>query len=186
MGYDAFCLITEWPPAVAAYRAAGGMDFYWDDRDDDGPRVPVYARERDFHGGKAFVAAQWFYESLRPHLPGPVLQPADAYLYSIYSGVRDAEYINDLADDAQIEPGEGDRHLWYAMRPSTVIRVARLAEAVPWPRIETVAADAAGQLDADERYMPDVEWFRYVVDQHSGWLREAASTGRGVIAMVSF
>lgn len=188
MGYHAFCLITEWPPAVTAYREAGGMDFYWhadDPVDLDSPTLP-YTIERDFMGGWAFQAAVFFYESLRPHLPDPVLRPTDAYLEMIYSEVRDAPYINDLARDAHIEPGKGDTYLWYAMRPDTASRAARLADAVPWSRIESVAAGVAGDLYTDESYMPDVAWFRYVVDTHTGWLREATELDRGAVAVVSF
>jgi hypothetical protein len=187
MSYQPICLITEWLPAVAAYRAAGGMDFYWqadEPPDLDTPTLP-YTIERDFFGGWAFQEAAWFYQSLRPHLPAPVLQPTDAFLKMIYPEACDGEYINDLATDANVEPGTED-HMRYAMRPSTVTQAVTLSTIVPWTQIETIGDGAADQLPTNEKYMPDVGYFHTVVDFHQRWLREAAETNRGIIILTSY
>lgn len=187
MGYDAFCLVTEWPPAVVAYRETCNMDFYWladEPTDFEAPTLP-YAVERHFWGGWAFQAATFFYESLRPHLPGSGRETAEGFLRMIYPETCGGDIINDLAEDAGVSPSEDDS-LWYSMRPGTVVQAVARADALDWSQIGAVAGAVADQLSTDDRYMPDVDWFRHVVDIHAQWLREAAETGRGAIVLVSY
>lgn len=171
---------------VADYRATGSMRFYWladDPVDLDTPTLP-YTVERDFTAGWAFQAAGHFYESLRPHLADPLLASTDAFLRMIYPDACGADNIVDLFDDAGGASGDDDG-LYYAMRPDTVTKAVARAAAVEWPSIEATARGVADQLVTDPRYMPDVDWFQYVVDHHVRWLREAAETDRGLVVLIS-
>src|SRR5947208_11901772 len=92
MGLNIYCLVTEWDPAVAAYRDAGGLGFYWDagrvhnvefaDLDDDGapPDLPYLEEWRMPGSLRNFAAAAEYYDFLRPHLPESIRVPADEVL----------------------------------------------------------------------------------------------------------
>ncbi len=186
MGYDAFCLIADWPLAVEAYGVARGMGFYWSAPEPDDLTEPTlpFAVERDFAGGWAFQEARWFYESLRPHLSEPQRERSDALLGMLYPR-SDFDWINDLAIDADVEPPAGD-YVFYAMRPATVRHAITMADGVPWVELEGVANSVLDQLATDDRWLPDVESFLQVVRWHLDSLREAAESDRGAIVLVSF
>jgi hypothetical protein len=171
VSYNPFGLVTDWLPAVAAYRDAG-VDGLWED--------PPFATVQDYPGGWAFRAAEFYYDSLRPFLPAPLRAPADAYWSVIYGDERP----DDLAADSGV-PHEPDERLWYAMRPSTAAATLALARAVPWTEIGAIADRFNDRLDTDESYVRDFACFELPVSFHERWLRTAANEHRGLVVLIS-
>lgn len=186
MGFDAFGLIAKWAPAVAACRACGGVDFYWDAARDtaEGDRLP-FARERDYWGRYDFLEAGSYYARLRERLPGRPRAAADAFLGMLYHDLGEGcpTPPEDLLDDAGV-PATGAAD-YYSMRPATVTAVLERAAAMPWREIEQTAAELPPRPPITRHDILDFDHFRNVVSAHEGWLTEAASTGRGLIVLIS-
>ncbi|WP_326796628.1 hypothetical protein OG946_15100 [Streptomyces sp. NBC_01808] len=185
MSFDVICLIAEWAPAVAACRASHGTDFYWDAPESpDGSVVLPFAIER-WRRGFDFIEAGFYYEILRPQLPGQLRDEADAFLGCIYDDLGQGcpEPPEDLADDAGIELEEYETH--YSMRPAMVRAVLERARSVSWPGIEQAAVRAAMPARTTRYDVRDMEHFRRIVGMQETWLAEAARTGRGLIVMLS-
>jgi hypothetical protein len=201
VGTDVFALVTEWEPMVTACRTAKGMDFYWDavGRQNDLlwaaqeagtpvdidtlPELLPFAVDRALTNGSAFLAAGWYYEFFRPHLPESLREPADAFLGMIYPaacGLPDSP--NDLCVDAGLSEVED---VPYAMRPATVRRALGLADAVPWDAMRAVG-DRTDVIEmATDRRVPDYGSFDVAVCQQRDWLGEAAGAGRGLVVIIS-
>jgi len=176
MGYDVYGLLADWPATVEAARASGGMDFFWEHED-----IPPCFTERDFAGGWAFQAAAFTYDLMRPYFPRPLLDRTDAVIGRFYTEddeEDDFADIDDLATDAEIASSGS----FYALRPARVAVMAAIG--VPWDEI-AAAVPPGADCYPDDR-VPDFEGFAWVVDQQLTWLREAAASGRGVVAMVGF
>jgi hypothetical protein len=199
MGIDIYALIMDWEPAVEAYRAAGGLDFYWDAsaRIDfevekarrertplPWPEVPEavpFAEEQWAPPGKAFTAAGRFYLELSDRLEPELLARTEPVFDMIYP--QTLSDVNDLRADSG---GPDDFDVLYALRPSSVKLVLERVEALPWE-----AMRAAGD-GIDLRYMGqgpgcgmDFSQFEGIVGSHAGWLREAAAADRGVLVFWS-
>lgn len=186
MGFNAFGLVAEWEPAVAACRASGGVDFYWDTPDDPagGDSLP-FAFERDYWGRYDFIEAGSYYERLRERLPSRARAAADTFLGTVHHDLGQGcpAPPRDLIDDAGVPvTGTAD---YYSMRPATVTAVLAHASAMPWQEIEQAAADLALPPQLSRHEVRDFDHFRNVVSAHESWLTEAAGTGRGLIVLIS-
>lgn len=199
MGVDICALVTEWEPAVAAYRAAGGLDFYWDanvarnerfaagDESDDLPELP-YLVEVDLPGGRSsYLAAGEYYEFLRPHLPAAMRAAADATygLLLPHLGPEWApELRNDLAADAGIQACSD---VFSALRPESVRDV--LAGQPPLAQLLAIAEQHSLALETDVHlslhHLVNDGQFEMTVRAHLATLESAAENGRGVVTIVS-
>jgi hypothetical protein len=185
VSFDVICLIAEWAPAVAACRESRGTDFYWDAPESpDGDVVLPFATER-WHRGFDFIEAGFYYEVLRPQLPGRLRDEADAFLGCIYGDLGQGcpEPPMDLADDVGIECEGYETHC--SMRPATVRAVLERARSVSWPGIEQAAMRAAIPARTTRHDVRDMAHFRRIVGMQETWLEEAARTGRGLIVLFS-
>ncbi|MFC3492610.1 hypothetical protein [Glycomyces rhizosphaerae] len=199
MGIDIYALIMDWKPAVEAYRAAGGLDFYWDASAQidfeverarrrrtplpwpEVPQVVPFAEEQWAPPGKAFTAAGTFYLELSDHLEPELLARTAPVFDTIYP--QKMSDINDLKADSG---GPDDFDVLYALRPSSVELMLERIEALPWE-----AMRAAGE-GIELSYMGqaaghglDFSQFKGIIDIHVGWLREAAATDRGLLVFWS-
>lgn len=199
MGIDIYALIMDWKPAVEAYRAAGGLDFYWDASAQiefeverarrrrtplpwpEVPQVVPFAEEQWAPPGKAFTAAGTFYLELSDHLEPELLARTDPVFDTIYP--QKMSDINDLKADSG---GPDDFDVLYALRPSSVKRVLERIEGLPWEAMreagEGIELPYMGQAAG---HGMDFSQFEGIIDIHVGWLREAAAADRGVLVFWS-
>ncbi|MBC6461337.1 hypothetical protein [Actinomadura sp. HBU206391] len=204
MGTDVFALVTHWEPMVAAFRAAGGLDFYWEANvrqneelqaawaagrsapPGDMPNLLPYADEHDFWGGRAFMVAGEYYDSLRPHLPPDLRDPADAFVRMLYPDNFRTGYetrSNDLSVDAG---APCDPDVLYAMRPATVRAALDRAAAVPWAALARIGDRTTLPERPDSRYVPEYATWEAIVHHQREWLHEAATTDRGLVVIMSY
>jgi hypothetical protein len=193
VGIDVFALVTEWEPAVGAFREAGGLDFYWDanvarnDRytagadSDDLPELP-YLTEVDVPGGKGFLEPAAYYDQLREHLPPSLRDPADALFGMIVPGDDFYEWISEDRDDIVTDSGVSGGGMLYSFRPATAAAVAALT--VPWDDLAAFA-EAHPVHDDGLRYFPQWSGVEWVVQAHHRCAQSAAEQGRGVIMVLS-
>lgn len=199
MGIDIFALIMDWEPAVEAYRAAGGLDFYWDASAQidfeverarrertplpwpEVPEVVPFAEEQWAPPGKAFTAAGTFYLELSDRLEPELLALTDPVFNTIYP--RWWSDVNDLKADSG---GPEDADVLYALRPSSVKLALERIEALPWEAMRAAGTGIdlryAGQGPG---YGMDFPQFEGIITSHVGWLREAAAVDRGVLVFWS-
>jgi hypothetical protein len=199
MGIDIYALIVDWEPAVDAYRAAGGLDFYWDASAQidfeveragrertplpwpEVPEVVPFAEEQWAPPGKAFTAAGTFYLKLSDRLEPELRARTDPVFDTIYPQMLSD--INDLKADSG---GPDDFDVLYALRPSSVKVVLERIEALPWEGMR-----AAGEgidlpyMRQGPGYGMDFSQFEGIIAGHVGWLREAAASDRGVLVFWS-
>ncbi len=183
MGADLYALVTEWAPAVAACRDAGGLDFFWDAED-----LP-YADEVDLPSGRGYYEAADYYEFVRPHLPAHLREPADAAFRMVVPGWG-WDWLPDDRDDLSADAGvQCDGALIYALRPATAAAVHAID--LPWDELREIGER---HPIPDERRAPPrqhmymvLDWddFEWRMRAHLDCVADAATTGRGVIAIVS-
>jgi hypothetical protein len=197
MGVDVTVLVTEWEPAVAAYRA-GGMDFFWDanaarnerfyagDRSGALPELP-FLDELDMPGGRrSFLYPCEFYDHLRRYLPGDLRGRLDTAFGAVLPGWG-VDWIpedrDDLSADAAV-PADGEGGLYYAMRPATASAIAAID--VPWDELDRV-----GDLHPVPEDEPNHEYLhsdvlRWVAGMHLEAVADAAAQTRGVIGLITY
>ncbi|TDP92818.1 hypothetical protein [Labedaea rhizosphaerae] len=195
MGVDVFALVTAWEPAVAAYRAADGLDFYWDanvarnqrflagDESDDLPELP-FLTEVELPGGRSsYLCAGEYYDFLRPHLPTPMRAAADA-TFGLLLPHLGPEWApprhDDLAADAGIEPSA---NVLYALRPESVRDV--LAGQPPWEEVLAIAERYPVRPEPEPNYANE-DTFQLTAWQHLATLASASADGRGVVTVISY
>ena len=196
MGLDITVLVTEWEPAVAAYRL-GGMDFYWSANvarnerfyagspGDDLPELP-YLDEWDMPGGRSsFLYACDSWDHLRAH----VSVELRASLDTAFGAVLPGEYVDwipserdDLSVDAGVVSSSGG--LYYAMRPATASAIAAIE--VPWDELDRL--DELHPVPGDN---PDHEYLhasaiQFMAGAHLAAVADAAARGRGVIGLITY
>lgn len=200
MGLDIFALVTEWKPAVAAYREAGGLDFYWDanvarneryyegNQSDELPELP-YLEEWDLPGGRrSFMAAAEYYDFVRPHLPEPIRAPADTAFGMVLPGYGFEDWLPEDRNELMIDASApGDGALLYAMRPATARKVSEIE--IDWASLQKIADEHPYPEDgpqhiSDHRnlHADTLEW---VAQAHLAAVASAAARGRGIIAIIS-
>lgn len=199
MGIDIYALIMDWEPAVEAYRAAGGLDFYWDANAQiefaserartqgtplPWPEVPEavpFAEDQWAPPGKAFTAAGRFYLELSDRLEPELLARTDPVFETIYP-----EKLSDINDLKADSGGPDDFDVLYALRPSSVKLALERIEALPWEAMR--AAGEGIELPYGSRvpgYGMDFSQFEGIVLSHVDWLRKAAAADRGVLVFWS-
>lgn len=199
MGINIYALIMDWQPAVEAYRAAGGLDFYWDASAQidfamerarrgrtplpwpEAPEVVPFAEEQWAPPGKAFTAAGTFYLELSERLEPEFLARTDPVFDTIYP--HKLSDINDLKADSG---GPDDFDVLYALRPSSVKLVLERIEGLPWDAMRTAGEGIdLPYMSQAPGYGMDFSQFEGIVSSHVGWLREAAAADRGVLVFWS-
>lgn len=184
MGVDIYALTTEWAPAVAAYRDAGSLDFYW--QTDELP----YLDDCSLPGGKAFLEAGYYYDLLRSHLPPQLREPADLAFGLVLPG--DEEWMPADRDDLTADAGTGDGlDIIYAFRPSRAAEVGDIA--VPWAELRAIADDhpvppelVAPPGTRNGMYaVLDWDVFEWHAGTHLNTVAAAAREGRGIITVLS-
>ncbi|QKG20837.1 hypothetical protein [Actinomadura verrucosospora] len=192
MGADVFALVTRWEPMVADFRAAGGLDFYWDVNaayndafpaaEPVGRSVPErllsYAVERPYQGGFSFVSAGWYYGFLRPLLPVDLRVPVSAFLDMVYG----EDPPDDLREDSAVA---ADSAYLYAMRPATVRLAHARAQALPWDTFYEVAEGIVVPEMDNDRYTPDFGSASIAMYVQRDWIAEAAATDCGIVVIIS-
>jgi hypothetical protein len=195
VGTDIFALVTQWEPMVADFRAARGLDFYWDvnaaDNDaflaaqaagrpvpEPPERLLSYAVQRPYSGGFSFVAAGWYYEFLRPLLPVDLRVPVSAFLDMVYG----TDPSDDLREDSGVT---GDSAVLYAMRPATVRLAHARAQALPWDSFYQVAEGIVVPEMIGDRRTPDFGSASIAMWAQRDWIAEAAATDRGIVVVIS-
>lgn len=195
MGLDITVLVTEWEPAVAAYRR-GGMAFFWDanvarnerfsagDRSADLPELP-FLDEWDMPGGRRsylYPCASW--DHLRQYVPADLRASLDTAFGAVLPGDSDwiPEDRDDLSSDAGADPDYAGG-LYYAMRPATARAIAAIE--VPWD--ELYRLDELHPVPEDN---PDHEYLhasaiQIMAGAHLNAVADAAARGRGVIGLIT-
>lgn len=198
MSVDVVALITSWEPMVDAFRSARSMDFYWDanvQRNEmleaaQAARKPIdldalpdilpYAHEHPFSLGRSFLSAKEYYDTLRNHLPAHLQPSLEAIMCTLYPEwpVED----DDLSTDSG---APRDSCVVYALRPSSVRAALERFDAVPWTALEQLNEQHALPTMDEERHVPNYDSFELVLHSQLAWLDQAASSGRGVVAVIS-
>ena len=194
MGLDVFALVTQWEPAVAAYRAAGGLGFYWDanvarnerftagDESDALPELPFLTEVQLPGGRSSYLWAGEYYDFLRPYLPAPMRAAADA-TFGLLLPHLDLDWApprrDDLAADAGTEPSG---NVLYALRPESVRAV--LAGQPPWDDLLAMAEQHPFAPEPQPEYVND-STFQVTAGQHLATLARAAEGGHGVVTVIS-
>jgi hypothetical protein len=180
VGVDAYGLIAEWEPVVAAFREAGGLDFYWHtaepDYDDD---VLPYAIELYQPGRQVWQAGNYYAYTMRDRLAEADRALADGYCSMIFSSLDSAP--DDLSIDAGV-PHDGD--VEFAMRPATVLDAVARAAVLPWRALEE-AGESIGTVSELGREF-GFAGFEYAVRTYTSWLTSAAADGHGFVAIISY
>ena len=195
MGLDVFALVTQWEPAVAAYRAAG-LGFYWDanvarnerftagDESDALPELPFLTEVALPGGRSSYLCAGEYYDFLRPYLPTSMRAAADA-TFGLLLPHLDLDWAPPRRDDLAADAGiEHDGNVLYALRPESVHAV--LAGQPPWDDLLAIAAQhpvAPGPPQSE--YVND-STFQVTAWQHLATLARAAQDGRGVVTVISY
>jgi len=196
MGVDITVLVTEWEPAVAAYRA-NGMDFFWEanadrndrldegDRSGDLPELP-FLDDWDMPGGRRghlYPCKSW--DHLRPHVPTELRARLDTAFGAVMPGEYDwiPEDRDDLSVDAGVTHHDGGG-LYYAMRPATARTIAAID--IPWDELARL-----GELHPVPEDHPDHEFLQVmtislIAGPHLNAVADAATRGRGVIGLITY
>jgi hypothetical protein len=197
MGLDITVLVTEWEPAVAAYRA-NGMDFFWSanaarnerfsagDQSEDLPELP-FLDEWDMPGGRrSFLYPSESWDHLRVHVPAELRARLDTAFGAVLPGDY-AEWIPEDRDDLSVDAGithHDGGGLYYAMRPATAKAIAAID--VPWD--ELYRLDELHPVPGDH---PDYGCLHamaiaVMAGMHLNAVAEAAARGRGVIGLITY
>jgi hypothetical protein len=196
MGLDITVLVTEWEPAVAAYRARG-MDFFWDanvarnerfhagDRSPDLPELP-FLDEWDMPGGRSsFLHARESYDHLRPHVPPELRARLDTAFGAVLPG-WDVEWIPEDRDDLSTDAGvtrDHDGGLYYAMRPATAKTVAAIE--IPWDELDRIGDEHPVPTDHPQHEYLHATAIQFMAGAHLNAVADAAARGRGVIGLLT-
>jgi hypothetical protein len=196
MGVDITVLVTEWEPAVAAYRA-NGMDFFWDanadrndrfdagDRSGDLPELP-FLDEWDMPGGRrSFLHPCEFWDHLRPHVPVELRARLDTAFGAVLP-VDCVDWVPEDRDDLSVDAGithHDDGGLYYAMRPATAKAIAAID--VPWDELDRLSE--LHPVPEDHRYHEylHVSVLTFTASMHLSAVVDAANSGRGVIGLIT-
>lgn len=197
MGLDISVLVTEWEPTVAAYRAAGGLDFYWNanvarnerfyagDRGDDLPELP-YLDEWEVMGGRSsFLYPCDSWDHLRAYVPDGLRASLDTAFGAVLPGDF-VDWIPDERDDLSLDAGiagDSSGSLYYSMRPATAKAIAAIE--IPWDELDRLSElHPVPEDNPDHQYLHAgaIQW---AAGTHLRAVAEAAALGRGVIGILS-
>ena len=197
MGVDVTVLVTEWEPAVAAFRV-GGMDFFWDanaerndrfeagDRSGDLPELP-FLDEWDMPGGRSsFLYPCESYDHLRRYLPDDLRGRLDTAFGAVLPG-WDVDWIpadrDDLSSDAAIPAPDDDSGLYYAMRPATARAIAAID--IPWDELTRVSNLHPVPEDQPYHEYLHADVLQWTAAMHLHAVADAAARGRGIIGLIT-
>ncbi len=196
MGLDITVLVTEWEPAVAAYRL-GGMDFYWDANvarnerfyagspGDDLPELP-YLDEWDMPGGRSsFLQACDSWDHLRAFAPPALRASLDTAFGAVLPGWG-VDWIPEDRDDLSVDAGASPDHvggLYYAMRPATAKAIAAIE--IPWDELDRLDELHPVTEDTPEHEYLHSSAIQFMAGAHLAAVAGAAARGRGVIGLLT-
>jgi hypothetical protein len=143
------------------------------------PELLPYAWKHRISGGFGFIAAAWYYDALRDHLPVHLRVPMEAFVRMLYAK-------EPVDDDLSADSGtQGDACVLYALRPSSVRAAVERFDAVPWTALSWIGERTVLPEMIGDRYVPEYSAFETVLYQQREWLIDAATCDHGVVAVIS-